>query len=125
LDKKNENERRDKKEKNISFLLAMHADKIITKKNGKDVSVLVKESVAKKRKIHEAQQYTYIGESQPSNEIPLLLCSILKEDKTEIIRERKSRREEKIKEHTGNREERQRGREGTVSKKGEGKKCFT
>jgi hypothetical protein len=36
----------------------------------------------------------------------------LKEEKREIIRERKPKREERMKEHTGNRGERKGGREG-------------
>jgi hypothetical protein len=61
--------------------------------------------------------------SQPSHEIPLLWHSVLKEEKREIIRERKPKREERMKEHTGSRGERKRGR--TARRQGEGKKGCT
>jgi hypothetical protein len=110
LDKlNNENERGDKNEKNISSPLVMHAVNNNHQVKWEDVSVLAKKSNTKKRKIHEAS-IIYIEEnviSQPSHEIPLLWCSVLKEEKREIMR--KPRREERMKEHTGNRGERKRG----------------
>jgi hypothetical protein len=94
----NENKGGDKKEENISSLLAMHAVNHNHHVKWEDVSVLAKESNTKKRKFHEAEAI-YIEEnviSQPIHEIPLLWRSVLKEKKREIIRERKPRREERI-----------------------------
>jgi hypothetical protein len=48
----NENERGDKKEENISSLLAMHAVDNNHQVKWEDVSMLAKENNTKKRKIH-------------------------------------------------------------------------
>jgi hypothetical protein len=59
-----------------------------------EVKILGKENQYKKRKIHEADAIHIESNviSQPSYEIPPLLHSILREERRQIIRERKPRR---------------------------------
>ena len=90
--------KRDKDEKkeieNISSLLAIHAVEKDHQIKWEEVKILASEVNMKKRKIHEAAAI-YLEEeviSQPSFEIPRIWQPMIREEKNEIVRERKPRK---------------------------------
>ena len=90
--------KRDKEEEkdteNISSLLAIHAVEKEHQIKWEEVKILASEVNMKKRKIHEAAAI-YLEEeviSQPSFEIPRIWRPVIREERKEIVRERKPRR---------------------------------
>jgi hypothetical protein len=93
---------KDISEENISLLLASHAAENKHNVIWEEVNILGKENhyiyiYKKKKKIHEAAAMKIESNviSQPSYEIPPLWHSILREERRQIIRERKPKRKEK------------------------------
>jgi hypothetical protein len=88
---------KDINEENISSLLAAHAAENKHHVKWEEVKILGKENHCKKRKIHEAAAMHIESNviSQPSYGMPPLWHSIWREERRQIIRERKPRRKEK------------------------------
>jgi len=102
---------------NVSSLLAAHAVEKNHKVQWDGVKILAKETNVKKRKIHEAAAM-YLEEnivSQPSFELLPVWHSIVREERKEIIRERKPVAE--MREVTEKAERRKRGRESGEEEK--------
>jgi hypothetical protein len=102
---------KDINEESIS-LLAAHSAENKHQVKWEEVKILGKENHYKKRKIHETAAMHIESNviSQPSYEIPPLWHSILREERRQIIRERKPRRKEE-KQQRDKKMARKRGRE--------------